>query len=383
MNVSELLTPNLLTIREAFLEHGRDIRFVGGCVRDLVRNDFFKDIDLATDAFPEEQIAIYEKFGLKHVKTGFEHGTVTVILNNEEYQITSLRADVETDGRHAKVAFTRHWEIDLSRRDLTFNAMALDFEGNLLDPFGGEPDAKNGMVAFVGDASQRIREDYLRVLRYFRFLARFDGAMTSDVEEAIRQPEFPERFKAVSKERLWSELKKIVVEPYAASVLEEMNKVELWKPMGLKRKFSPSLFQETANFTGHPVTRFAAATTLSVMMADEFKNLFKASKTEVNVYEFLISTHMNTNWKKLRHQGFHPMLIKEFFAYQGKKAPLHEIALFEVKPCPVNAFLLMEYGFKGKALGEALKVADEVWLNTDYKASENAIMRHVMKLRRV
>ena len=384
MNVSELITPNLLTIREAFLEHGRDIRFVGGCVRDLVRDDIFKDIDLATDAFPEEQIAIYENFGLKHVKTGFEHGTVTVILNGEEYQITSLRADLETDGRHAKVAFTRSWDIDLSRRDLTFNAMAVDFEGNLLDPFGGEPDAKNGMVCFVGEASQRIKEDYLRVLRYFRFLARYDGAMTEDVETAIRQPEFSSRFAALSKERLWAELKKIMVEPYAVSALEEMNKVELWKPMGLKRKFSPVLFAETAKFTSHPVTRFAAATTLSVMMTDEFKALYKAANLEAKLYEFLISTPLTSNWKKLRHQGIPAMWIKEFFAYQGQRGPsTPEIMSFQVKPCPVNAFLLMEYGFKGKQLGEALKVADEVWLNSDYKASPNAILRHVIKLRRI
>ena len=148
-----------------------DVRFVGGCVRDSILSRQIKDIDVAT---PDEPGSVVEKLsaaGIKVVPTGLAHGTVTAIVDGQAFEITSLRKDTACDGRHADVQFTTDWVEDASRRDFTFNALSMRQDGTLFDPFGGVADAKAGRVLFVGDPGDRIQEDYLRILRYFRFLA--------------------------------------------------------------------------------------------------------------------------------------------------------------------------------------------------------------------
>src|SRR5207248_6741100 len=156
-------------------------RFVGGCVRDAILGRPIADIDLATPARPEEVIAALEKAGIKAVPTGIAHGTVTAVVPPRHFEITTLRRDVETYGRHAKVAFDADWAEDAARRDFTINAIYLDPDGTLYDPVGGLADLEAHRVRFVGDPAQRIAEDVLRVLRYYRFEARFGGG-TGDPE---------------------------------------------------------------------------------------------------------------------------------------------------------------------------------------------------------
>jgi len=148
-----------------------DVRFVGGCVRDSVLSRQIRDIDIAT---PDEPGVVVEKLSsakIKVVPTGLAHGTVTAVVDGQPFEITSLRKDTACDGRHAAVEFTTDWTEDASRRDFTFNALSMRQDGTLFDPFGGVADAQAGRVRFVGDPGDRIQEDYLRILRYFRFLA--------------------------------------------------------------------------------------------------------------------------------------------------------------------------------------------------------------------
>lgn len=152
---------------------GAQVRFVGGCVRDAIAGRRVKDIDIATPEPPEQVMARAGAAGLKVVPTGIEHGTVTIVADGRPFEVTTLRHDVETDGRRATVAFTDDWRADAARRDFTFNAMSLSPDGQLFDPFGGVRDLKAGIVRFVGDPDARIAEDRLRVLRWFRFHARF------------------------------------------------------------------------------------------------------------------------------------------------------------------------------------------------------------------
>ena len=159
--------PELLRLEKMFADAGFELVFVGGCVRDALLGKEPKDVDLATSATPEEQISLYNQNGIRFIETGLQHGTVTAVLDGEPYEITTYRIDKETDGRHAKVDYTRDLVEDLSRRDLTFNAIAMRFDGTLVDPFDGMADLHNGRVRFVGNAQQRIEEDYLRILRFF------------------------------------------------------------------------------------------------------------------------------------------------------------------------------------------------------------------------
>ena len=146
-----------------------ETRFVGGVVRDSILGFPCSDVDLATTLYPEEIIRLAKSAGLASKPTGIEHGTVTVIVDDKPYEVTTLRRDVETDGRHAKVAFTDDWRADAARRDFTMNAMFSDLSGNIYDYFNGKEDLSAGIVRFVGEARERIREDYLRILRFLDF----------------------------------------------------------------------------------------------------------------------------------------------------------------------------------------------------------------------
>lgn len=152
---------------------GGEGRFVGGAVRDSLLGQPPSDFDIATTLLPEQVLESLAQGGVKAIPTGIHHGTVTAILEHQAYEITTLRQDLETDGRHAVVGYTTSWEVDASRRDFTINALFLDGEGSLYDFFGGVEDLRQGVVRFIGSPSQRVQEDYLRILRFFRFQARY------------------------------------------------------------------------------------------------------------------------------------------------------------------------------------------------------------------
>ncbi|MBB3065967.1 CCA tRNA nucleotidyltransferase [Limibacillus halophilus] len=200
---------------------GAEARFVGGCVRDTLAHRPVKDIDIATDAVPERVLALLNAAGIKAVATGLEHGTVTAVIGKRAFEITTLRRDVETFGRHATVAFTRDWTADAARRDLTINAMSLTPEGLLYDPFGGRADLLAGVIRFVGQAAQRIREDYLRILRFFRFLALY-GRVAPDPETLAAIEAELAGIESLSGERLRSELLKLMAARDPAPALELM-----------------------------------------------------------------------------------------------------------------------------------------------------------------
>ena len=146
-----------------------EIRYVGGCVRKIINREKVDDIDLAVNLKPIEVCKALKEKNIKYYESGIEHGTITALINDIKFEITSLRKDVDTDGRHAKVEFSDNWKEDASRRDFTINSIYADIEGNLFDPFCGKKDLENGKVNFIGNAEVRIKEDYLRILRYTRF----------------------------------------------------------------------------------------------------------------------------------------------------------------------------------------------------------------------
>jgi poly(A) polymerase/tRNA nucleotidyltransferase (CCA-adding enzyme) len=189
-----------------------ETRLVGGCVRDAVAGRPIADIDLATPRLPQDVIATLRAAGVTVAPTGLAHGTVTAVVDGRPVEITTLRRDVATDGRHATVAFTTDWREDAARRDFTINAMSMDAEGNVWDWFGGRDDLARGVVRFVGDPATRIAEDYLRALRFFRFHARYGrGAPDAAALAAIRAA--VPGLAILSAERVWSELKRILAAP--------------------------------------------------------------------------------------------------------------------------------------------------------------------------
>lgn len=185
-------------------------RFVGGAVRDTLLGLPVSDVDIATALLPQTVIDRLEAGGIKAVSTGFDHGTITAVVDGKSYEITTLRRDVSTDGRRATVAFATDWREDAARRDFTINALYADPEtGEVFDYFGGLADLENGCVRFIGDATQRIAEDFLRILRYFRFLARF-GSGPVDAEAVNACAQGAHGLTALSRERIAQELARLL-----------------------------------------------------------------------------------------------------------------------------------------------------------------------------
>ncbi len=221
-----LTAPATQLVFAALAGAGHAARAVGGAVRNTLLGLPVSDIDIATTATPEQTIAAAQAAGLKVVPTGLAHGTVTVIADGVAFEVTTLRRDIATDGRHATVAFTTEWAADAARRDFTINALYCDAGGRLDDPLGGYPDLKARRVRFVGDAHARIREDYLRILRFFRFSAIYaagpmdaSGLAASIAERA--------GLAQLSAERIRVELLKLFVAPRARDVLATMERAGL------------------------------------------------------------------------------------------------------------------------------------------------------------
>lgn len=205
-------------------------RFVGGCVRNTVMALPITDIDIATVHPPEETMRMLEGSGITAKTTGFAHGTVTAIIKGQPFEITTLRRDLETDGRHAVVAFTDDWAEDAARRDFTMNAMFMDLEGEILDPTGGHQDAVDGRVRFVGDPTLRIHEDALRILRFFRFQAQYGRTPLDQAGlQACERNAGPQN--VLSGERIRSELQKLLSARGAGAVVRAMDEADILKPL--------------------------------------------------------------------------------------------------------------------------------------------------------
>lgn len=201
--------PSLQRILALLNADGGEARIVGGAVRNALMGLAVVDIDIATTLLPQDVVDRAKQADIKAVPTGFEHGTVTLVLDGEGFEVTTLRRDAETDGRHAQVVFGTDWQEDAERRDLTINALYADASGEVIDLIGGLADIETRNVRFIGDADTRIAEDYLRVLRFFRFFAYY-GSGRPDADGLRATARAREKLYTLSAERVWSELKKLL-----------------------------------------------------------------------------------------------------------------------------------------------------------------------------
>ncbi len=237
-----------------------DARVVGGAVRDALAGRPVSDVDLATRLLPDDVAARLERAGIRAVPTGIDHGTITAITPTGPVEITTLRRDEATDGRHATVAFTDDWQEDAARRDFTINAMSMTPDGTLHDYFGGADDLRAGRVRFVGEASRRIAEDYLRILRFFRFWARYGtGEPDPDARAAIAAG--VPGLSILSPERVWSELKRILAAPdptRAVALMAELGVLAAVLPAGADPAALAALVASGAPID--PLLRLAALT---------------------------------------------------------------------------------------------------------------------------
>ncbi len=204
--------PSLQSLLAVLSSGGEEARIVGGAVRNTLLNQTVSDIDIATTCLPQMTIERATSAGFKAIPTGIDHGTITVVSHGKPYEVTSLRADVSTNGRHAEVAFGRDWLVDAQRRDFSINALYADADGTITDLVGGIADIESQTLRFIGDPEQRIREDYLRILRFFRFFAWY-GKGRPESEGLKACARLKDGLAQLSAERTWSELKKLFAAP--------------------------------------------------------------------------------------------------------------------------------------------------------------------------
>lgn len=365
----------LISLRDQFVEAGYELWFVGGCVRDSLYGITPKDIDLATSATPEEQIDIYKKNNIRYIATGLQHGTITVVLD-DTYEITSLREDVSTNGRHAEVSYTRDILTDLARRDLTINAMALTFGGDLIDPYNGKSDLEEGIVRFVGIPEERIKEDYLRILRFFRFYARFGYvSIDSKTRQAILLA--VKGLKKISVERIWDEIKKIIIGPSASKTLSIMSDLGVLNSIDFPTYWLPSISTAKERHVADPasIMGFYLATTSSV---DSLADKWKWSNIERSRAIF-IATNIRHNMtrtmlKRMLVDGIDPDWVLDL----SKLTRSHDsdwILSWEVPTFPLTGDDLIAKGFiRGPKLGEELKSLRERWIASDYSLTKEELL---------
>ncbi len=238
-----------------------EARVVGGAVRDALAGREITDIDLTTPRTPEQVMQALRAAGIRAVPTGLDHGTVTAVAGGRGFEITTLRRDVETDGRHARVAFTEDWRADAARRDFTINALSMTRDGAVFDYFDGIADLRAGCLRFVGDPATRIAEDYLRILRYFRFFSRYATGPADPAALAAIRAGVP-GLATLSAERVWSELERILSAPdprAAISLMAELGVLRAVLPEGADPARLARLLE--ADAPADPLLRLAALLT--------------------------------------------------------------------------------------------------------------------------
>ena len=377
-----------------------EIRYVGGCVRKIINKEKVDDIDLAVNLNPTDVCKALNKNKIKYYESGIKHGTITALIDNDKFEITSLRKDIDTDGRHAKVKFSNNWKEDASRRDFTINTIYADIEGNLFDPFDGKKDLKNGKIDFIGNAETRIKEDYLRVLRYIRFFLNYSKHKHKpEIIKTIRRN--LGGFSKISSERLLDEFKKLVRSEGFFKLSKDKDCLEIINLLFPQLK-NISIFSKLNNFSKKNFFNMDFIFLLSLMIIDGSDNvdyfIFKFNLSKKDKKRLLFLNDFNS--QKLTSKNFSDKNLNKIFYFNGKEALIDVIYFkifksskvddkliniiknFKDKDLPIMPFkantLMEKYNiFEGKELGKKLKMIEEIWVNNNFQISEKEVEKIV------
>ena len=373
-----------------------EVRFVGGCIRKVINKEEIDDIDLATNLTPTQVCEALNKNNIKYYETGIEHGTITAVINDKSFEITTLRKDISTDGRHAEVEFSDDWKEDASRRDFSINAIYSDQEGNLFDPFNGRKDILEGNINFIGSVEKRIKEDYLRIVRYIRFFLNYskkkhDPKTLKNIKINL------DGISNLSSERLLNELKKILKSNGFKNVSRDKESLELLSLI-FPQLIRINSFEKLNSISEEIYQKSDFIFLLSVMIINETDNVdyflykFNLSKKDQkrikildNFYKDKITknTFKEKNLIKILYfQGRQAILdILNYKIITTKKIDPNLIELkrqFENKELPTFPIdtknLMQEYDLvEGKTLGKKLKQLEEFWVNNNFQINKEQV----------
>jgi len=379
------------------------VRFVGGCVRKAICGENIDDIDLATSLTPDEVKNRLNKEDIRIIDTGVTHGTITVILNKKKFEITTLREDISTDGRHANVEFTLNWEIDASRRDFTINAIYADIEGRIFDPLKGISDLENRKIRFIGDPEKRIQEDYLRILRYFRFFTQYSKTdYDQDIIRSIKK--YINGLNKVSNERIFDELKKILALKNILSLFSNETSKEI-----ILNIFPQFKYYERIKIINELSEELRAKYDTNLILA--LLILDKSNDYEYFCHKYKTSNsiksrfkNISTNFENLKSKKFYLEENIKKLIYLSSKDYVCDLLLFSisinknikiltikklldyVNACkipkfPVSGDYLKELGYKaGQELGKKLKSLEVQWIENNFVIDKNIVEKSLGKI---
>ncbi len=363
-----------------------DARFVGGCVRDILAKREVHDIDLATPLLPNEIEQKLKQHQINYHIVGKEFGTISVIFPSKVIEITTLRKDISCDGRYAKVEFTENWKEDASRRDFTINAISSDCEGNLYDYFGGIEDLNNCIVKFIGNAEERIKEDYLRILRFFRFSSYF--AKNINIEGLEASIKYSSNLKNLSKERIKSELFKIFTSPNVHNILIYMEKSlkNLFKIEGLANKIQ-HLNQVVEDFGYKPLPILYAAIlglkTEDLSFTKEEKELLSLiSKSDIPSWEYKQLKQVLRIYKLFFKEVVYYNIVNKgvIFNNNSLTTDLKKLFSLDLKELPISGRDLLQHNFtSGTMIGKMLLEAEKIWYDKEFQISKEQLFIKTLK----
>jgi poly(A) polymerase len=373
--------PGTQALMQALESAGHKALFVGGCVRNALLNEPVSDVDISTDAIPGTVSDIARAAGFKPVPTGIDHGTVTVVAEGKPHEVTTFRRDVETDGRRAVVAYSTNIAEDAQRRDFTMNALYADRHGTVIDPLNGLPDLQARRVRFVGDAETRIREDYLRILRFFRFHAAYgDPAEGLDPDGLAACAALGDGLDGISKERITAELRKLLTARDTAPAIAAMFHAGVLArvlPGADPRVLGPLVHLEVGHLDADQPPRWLRRLSVLGGETDQLR-LSKPETRDLAALRAAIGstdTPATLGWKlgetlatdallaRAASFGTHPQQDWQAEVHRGAKARF-----------PVSAADLMP-ALQGEALGARLKALEARWLASDLTLSRDALLK--------
>ncbi len=374
---------------------------VGGCVRNFLNNEKIGDIDIATIFTPAEIIKKFSNSNFKIVKSGIDHGTLTLSKEGENFELTTLREDIATDGRHAKVSFTKDWKADSERRDFTINAIYLDQNGKIFDPQNGSQNLKEKKIKFIGDPQKRIEEDYLRILRFIRFSIQYKY-FDKDIKTLRVIQKNLIGITKISKERIFSELKKIVCLENMTEIIYNKEICEIFNIIFPEFRYLDRLkgigFQEYKKFI-----KTENNLLLALLLVDGTDNhIYFSHKYKVSNYlkEYFVFIHKYFNEINKTNNFFGKDLKKNIF-YHGKTGVkslakfyfisrpkknyinlnkiLKKIDSENIPTFPITGKHLLQQGFRsGKKVGEVLKKIEQQWIKNNFNLN-NEELKNIIK----
>jgi len=395
--MARVLTPELLTLSGIFSRHGYELRIAGGAVRDLLMDKTPSDIDFATTATPDQMKEMFDKEQIRMINNqGEKHGTITARINDKEnFEVTTLRIDKVTDGRRAEVEFTTDWKLDSNRRDLTINSMFLDLDGVLYDYFMGHEDLDQRSVRFVGVAEERIQEDYLRILRYFRFYGRISSESDSHDRETVEAiAKNVSGMERVSGERVWMEWKKILTGNFSKELTLKMISVGLAPYIGLPDTPNVAQFELVLSRCRDLGISLEPTVSLAALLDTEeqvmaLHNRLKLSGVERDLCLFVVSNRADKADTSLRPYQFLAvdsklkpvntrMFVEQVLKYRGDTELLQEFEDWTVPRFGVTGNHLKEAGCPpGKIMSVVLSKLKEEWKQSDFTVEVDQLVSQI------